>query len=131
MRAYIGAGSNLGDRRAHLDGALAGLSEQCPVRSSPIYETVPAGPVVDQPPDVYRRDDQGWSQHNGSNWNTMAELERQYGPSGRNTVGEVGPAPPQQQQAYKQNEADIERMERYYQSRQKSYNMYGTVTVRH
>ena len=50
MRAYIGAGSNLGDRKAHLDGALAGLSEQCPVRTSPIYETVPAGPVVDQPP---------------------------------------------------------------------------------
>ena len=50
MRAYIGAGSNLGDRKAHLDGALARLRERCPVRSSPIYETVPAGPVVDQPP---------------------------------------------------------------------------------
>ncbi len=50
MRAYVGAGSNLGDREAHLDGALAGLREHCPVRNSPIYETVPAGPVVGQPP---------------------------------------------------------------------------------
>ena len=50
MRAYVGAGSNLGDREAYLDGALARLRERCPVRSSPIYETVPAGPVVDQPP---------------------------------------------------------------------------------
>lgn len=50
MRAYVGAGSNLGDRKAILDQALARLREQCPVRSSPIYETVPAGPVVGQPP---------------------------------------------------------------------------------
>ncbi|MEE8146727.1 MAG: 2-amino-4-hydroxy-6-hydroxymethyldihydropteridine diphosphokinase [Longimicrobiales bacterium] len=50
MRAYVGAGSNLGDREAHLDGALARLRDRCPVRSSPIYETVPAGPVVGQPP---------------------------------------------------------------------------------
>ncbi len=49
MRAYVGAGSNLGDRQAHLDGALVRLRERCPVRSSPIYETVPAGPVVGQP----------------------------------------------------------------------------------
>ena len=50
MQAYVGAGSNLGDREAHLDGALARLRERCPVRSSPIYETVPAGPIVGQPP---------------------------------------------------------------------------------
>lgn len=50
MRAYVGAGSNLGDRQANLDGALARLRERYVVRSSPIYETAPAGPVVDQPP---------------------------------------------------------------------------------
>ncbi|GMR12684.1 MAG: 2-amino-4-hydroxy-6-hydroxymethyldihydropteridine diphosphokinase [Gemmatimonadota bacterium] len=50
MRAYVGAGSNLGDRKAHLDGALAQLGGHYTVRSSPIYETSPAGPVVDQPP---------------------------------------------------------------------------------
>jgi 2-amino-4-hydroxy-6-hydroxymethyldihydropteridine diphosphokinase len=50
MRAYVGAGSNLGDRQAHLDGALARLRERRPVRRSSIYETVPAGPVTDQPP---------------------------------------------------------------------------------
>ncbi|MBW3536145.1 MAG: 2-amino-4-hydroxy-6-hydroxymethyldihydropteridine diphosphokinase [Actinobacteria bacterium] len=41
MRAYLGLGSNLGDREAHLRRALAGLPNV--VRVSPVYESAPAG----------------------------------------------------------------------------------------
>ncbi len=49
--AYIALGSNVGDRRAHLDGAraaLAALPASRLVNVSPIEETAPVG-VVDQP----------------------------------------------------------------------------------
>ena len=46
VTAYIGLGSNLGDRRAALDGALALLE---PLRVSRIVETAPWG-KTDQPP---------------------------------------------------------------------------------
>ena len=45
-RAYLGIGSNLGDRRAHLQGAvdeLAGVEGLRVVAVSPVYETVPVG----------------------------------------------------------------------------------------
>ena len=77
---------------------------------------------------VYRRSDDGWSQHTGSEWSTMAELERPYGVS---SGARIGAPEKQQRQAYRQNPDDIARMERYYQSRQKSYNMYGTISVGH
>jgi len=79
--------------------------------------------------DVYRRDAQGWSKHTDGEWSTMAALERQYGTAGAK-VGQAGAVEPRQSQAYRQNERDIERLERYYQSRQRSYNLYGTVYVR-
>lgn len=41
MRAYLGLGSNLGDRRAHLRRAVADLPEVVAV--SPVYETEPVG----------------------------------------------------------------------------------------
>lgn len=50
--AYLGLGSNLGDRLATLDRAL-GLLHGADVRvtaSSSVYETEPVGPVQDQPP---------------------------------------------------------------------------------
>ncbi len=80
--------------------------------------------------DVYRREAGRWSQHSGGEWSTMAALERQYGTTA-GTVGQAGPVEPGQPQAYRQNPEDIERMERYYQSRLRSYNMYGTITVGH
>lgn len=46
-RAYLGVGSNLGDREALLTGALTALADTagiCHVRCSPIYETAPVGP---------------------------------------------------------------------------------------
>ena len=48
---YLGLGSNLGDREAHLWTALAGLVAAGVVvrRCSPLYETAPVG-VRDQPP---------------------------------------------------------------------------------
>ena len=46
VTAYVGLGSNLGDRRAALDGALALLE---PRRVSRIVETAPWG-LPDQPP---------------------------------------------------------------------------------
>jgi len=46
VTAYVGLGSNLGDRRAALDGALAVLE---PRRVSRIVETAPWG-LLDQPP---------------------------------------------------------------------------------
>jgi 2-amino-4-hydroxy-6-hydroxymethyldihydropteridine diphosphokinase len=47
---YLGLGSNLGDRAAHLAAALAGLAAVGVTvrRRSPLYETVPVG-VTDQP----------------------------------------------------------------------------------
>jgi 2-amino-4-hydroxy-6-hydroxymethyldihydropteridine diphosphokinase len=49
-RAYLGVGSNLGDRLAHLQGAVDGLAatpEITVVAVSGVYETEPVGP--DQP----------------------------------------------------------------------------------
>lgn len=49
-RAYIGLGSNVGDRRAHLIAAIEGLdSIGTLVAASPIYETRPVGPVDQNP----------------------------------------------------------------------------------
>ena len=41
MRAFLGLGSNLGDRQAHLRTAVAGLPDVVAV--SPLYETDPVG----------------------------------------------------------------------------------------
>jgi 2-amino-4-hydroxy-6-hydroxymethyldihydropteridine diphosphokinase len=46
-RAVLSLGSNLGDRRAHLRSALAGLADVL-VAASPVYETAPWG-GVEQP----------------------------------------------------------------------------------
>jgi 2-amino-4-hydroxy-6-hydroxymethyldihydropteridine diphosphokinase len=48
---YLGLGSNIGDRRAHLERAVAELpSDGVEVlASSSVYETEPVGLVVDQP----------------------------------------------------------------------------------
>lgn len=44
MLAFVGLGSNLGDREAHLAGAIAGLRELDPdLERSPVYETAPVG----------------------------------------------------------------------------------------
>ncbi|HEX2117943.1 MAG TPA: 2-amino-4-hydroxy-6-hydroxymethyldihydropteridine diphosphokinase [Acidimicrobiales bacterium] len=48
MRAYLGLGSNLGDRRAHLRSAIAGLPDV--VEVSPVYETEPVGGPPGQSP---------------------------------------------------------------------------------
>jgi 2-amino-4-hydroxy-6-hydroxymethyldihydropteridine diphosphokinase len=50
-RAFIGLGSNLGDRRARLRGAVRQLrAEGDVVAVSPVYETEPVGGPVDQGP---------------------------------------------------------------------------------
>jgi 2-amino-4-hydroxy-6-hydroxymethyldihydropteridine diphosphokinase len=44
VEAYLGIGSNLGDRWAHLRSAIAGLAElDADVAVSPVYETAPVG----------------------------------------------------------------------------------------
>ena len=48
MRAYLGLGSNLGDRRAHLRTAVAALPDVVAV--SPVYETDPVGGPPGQGP---------------------------------------------------------------------------------
>ena len=48
MRAYLGLGSNLGDRRAHLRTAIAALPDVVDV--SPVYETEPVGGPPGQSP---------------------------------------------------------------------------------
>ena len=47
---YLGLGSNVGDRRAHLRSALAALPERGVdvIASSAVYETEPVGLVLDQ-----------------------------------------------------------------------------------
>ncbi len=49
--AHLGLGSNLGDRRAHLQAAVDALAEHGvrAVASSSTYETDPVGDVLDQP----------------------------------------------------------------------------------
>ncbi len=50
-RAFVGLGSNLGDRRAHLRAAVEGLrSAGDVVGVSPLYETDPVGGPEDQGP---------------------------------------------------------------------------------
>jgi 2-amino-4-hydroxy-6-hydroxymethyldihydropteridine diphosphokinase len=48
VRAYLGLGSNLGDRRAHLRAAVAALPDVVAV--SPVYETDPVGGPPGQGP---------------------------------------------------------------------------------
>jgi 2-amino-4-hydroxy-6-hydroxymethyldihydropteridine diphosphokinase len=67
VRAYVGLGSNLGDRAAHLLlglSALSRLPETRLLRLSPVYETDPVGPP--QPPYL----------------NMVAELETELSPKG-------------------------------------------------
>jgi 2-amino-4-hydroxy-6-hydroxymethyldihydropteridine diphosphokinase len=47
---YLGLGSNVGDRRAHLQRAVDALRRHAvrPVASSSVYETEPVGEVLDQ-----------------------------------------------------------------------------------
>jgi 2-amino-4-hydroxy-6-hydroxymethyldihydropteridine diphosphokinase len=49
-RGYLGLGSNIGDRRAHLEDAVAALPAHgvAVVASSSVYETEPVGLVLDQ-----------------------------------------------------------------------------------
>jgi 7,8-dihydro-6-hydroxymethylpterin-pyrophosphokinase len=50
--AYLGLGSNVGDRRPHLQAAVDALPAQgaAVLESSSVYETEPVGEVLDQPP---------------------------------------------------------------------------------
>ena len=47
---FLGLGSNIGDRRAHLEAAVAALGEHgvTVLASSSVYETEPVGLVLDQ-----------------------------------------------------------------------------------
>ncbi|MEA2126161.1 MAG: 2-amino-4-hydroxy-6-hydroxymethyldihydropteridine diphosphokinase [Solirubrobacteraceae bacterium] len=48
MIGYLGLGSNVGDRRAHLQAAAGLLDGVDVLASSSVYETEPVGEVVDQ-----------------------------------------------------------------------------------
>ncbi|MEA2270506.1 MAG: 2-amino-4-hydroxy-6-hydroxymethyldihydropteridine diphosphokinase [Solirubrobacteraceae bacterium] len=52
MTGYLGLGSNVGDRRAHLQAAVDALPPHgvLVLRSSSTYDTDPVGLVLDQPP---------------------------------------------------------------------------------
>jgi 2-amino-4-hydroxy-6-hydroxymethyldihydropteridine diphosphokinase len=51
VRGYLGLGSNVGDRLAHLRSARDGLADHGVrvLRASSVYETEPQGEVLDQP----------------------------------------------------------------------------------
>ncbi len=51
MIAYLGVGSNLGDRRSNLEAAVAALPghDVAVLEGSSVYETEPVGVVCDQP----------------------------------------------------------------------------------
>ncbi len=124
-----------------LDGALS-IAEQDPRLARPGYDyktlaeqrlddSRAAGYVADDlfadpQGQVYKREDDGWSKHEDGNWSTMEELERQYGTG---SGPQLGMPETQQRQAYKQNPDDIERMERYFERRSKSYNTYMNIYV--
>ncbi len=50
QKGYLGLGSNIGDRRQHLDDAVRTLARHCVavVACSSVYETEPVGLVLDQ-----------------------------------------------------------------------------------
>ena len=48
MIGYLGLGSNVGDRRAHLQAAVALLEGVDVLASSSVYETEPMGEITDQ-----------------------------------------------------------------------------------
>jgi 2-amino-4-hydroxy-6-hydroxymethyldihydropteridine diphosphokinase len=50
-RGFLGLGSNIGNRRGHLEAAVRALSDHAVEvrRSSSVYETEPVGLVLDQP----------------------------------------------------------------------------------
>jgi 2-amino-4-hydroxy-6-hydroxymethyldihydropteridine diphosphokinase len=52
VTGYLGLGSNLGDRRAHLQAAVDALGAHgvAALASSSTYDTDPVGEVLDQPP---------------------------------------------------------------------------------
>lgn len=52
MTGYLGLGSNVGDRRAELQAAVAGLGARGvrALASSSTYDTDPVGEILDQPP---------------------------------------------------------------------------------
>ena len=62
MRAFLGLGSNLGDRRRYLRQAVAALPDMVAV--SPVYETEPVGGPPDQGPHL----------------NLVVELDTELGP---------------------------------------------------
>ena len=64
MRAFLGLGSNMGDRRAHLRGALGAIPDVVAV--SQLYETEPVGGPADQDPYL----------------NLVVELDTDLGPRG-------------------------------------------------
>jgi 2-amino-4-hydroxy-6-hydroxymethyldihydropteridine diphosphokinase len=64
MRAFLGLGSNLGERRAHLAIAVAALPDVVAV--SPVYETEPVGGPAGQDPYL----------------NVVVELETELSPRG-------------------------------------------------
>jgi 2-amino-4-hydroxy-6-hydroxymethyldihydropteridine diphosphokinase len=49
-RAFLGLGSNLGDRVRYLREAVATLADLGPTRASPVYETAPVGGPPGQDP---------------------------------------------------------------------------------
>jgi len=51
VTGYLGLGSNVGDRRANLQGAVAALQthDVAVLASSSVYDTDPVGEVLDQP----------------------------------------------------------------------------------
>lgn len=69
MRAFVALGSNLGDRRAHLRAAVAGLPDVVAV--SPVYETDPVGGPPGQGPYL----------------NAVVELDTELGPRELLAVG--------------------------------------------
>ncbi len=68
MIGHLGLGSNVGDRRAHLQAAVDALPAHGvrPLRSSSTYDTDPVGEVLDQP----------------SFLNAALEVETAHGPEG-------------------------------------------------
>ena len=90
---FLGLGSNVGDRRGHLQAAVHGLRghDVRVVSSSSVYETEPVGLVLDQPDILLETDAKGQSNWQFASAGPAPAATDQGKPDGIGLSGVTGP----------------------------------------